>query len=276
MSHGRPTLIIRCPGRKPIRVHPGERLRIGRHASNDLVLSDDTVSRFHAVIQWDPDEDRPFVQDNGSANGIEVDGDCIELRSHLPGGNQVQIGRFTLSCEVTNVDERRYVAAVTDGPDPDTPAATLEGSDSVVLFSEKKIDIHGDATSPEELQRLLLDLEEKQRTGTLSVKTGEQKGRVTFCVGQVMSAQLGQATGRDALRDISLLERATYSFSRELRPVEDPLKLSIRRYIATELAEITKKLKAADKTKKLAAQAPKFFDERPDAGPSEQIDLSGL
>jgi pSer/pThr/pTyr-binding forkhead associated (FHA) protein len=255
VSHGRPTLIIRCAGRKPVRVHPGERLRIGRHASNDLVLSDDTVSRFHALIQWDPDEDRPFVQDNGSANGIEVDGDLIELKCHLPGGNQVAIGRFTLSCEVTNVDEKRYVASVTDSRSPDTPAATLEGSDSVVLFSEKKVDIQGETCSQAELQRLFLDLEEQQRTGTLSVKTGELKGRVTFCVGQVMSAQIADSTGRDALREILHVHQAAYFFSRELRPVEDPLKLSIRRYIMTELADMTKKLKAPARTQ------PKLFDE---------------
>lgn len=258
-----------------MRVHPGERLRIGRHASNDLVLSDDTVSRFHAVIQWDPDEDRPFVQDNGSANGIEVDGDAIELKTHIPGGNQIAIGRFTLSCEVTGVDEKHYVASVTSPPTPTSEGggAMLEESDSVVLFSEKKVDISGEATSSSELQRLLLDLEEQQRTGTLSVRTGEVKGRITFCVGQIMSAQFADSHGRDALRDAVLLERATYSFSRELRPVEDPLKLSIRGFIQTELADMTRRLKP-----QVRGASPAFFDERPPlpGGPPLDDTLSGL
>lgn len=270
MSATRPTLIVRCAGRKPVRVHPGQRLRIGRHASNDLVLSDDTVSRFHALIQWDPDEDRPYVQDNGSANGIEVDGDPIELKCHLPGGNRIAIGRFTLSCEVTGVDEKHYVASAASPPTPPGAASSsmLEESDSVVLFSEKKVAISGEATSATELQRLLLDLEAQQRTGTLSLRTGEVKGRITFCVGQVMSAQLAEDQGREALKDAVLLERVAYSFSRELRPVEDPLKLSIARFISTELADMTKRLKPI-------RSAPAFADDRPplEGGPAE---LPGL
>lgn len=232
MSATTPTLVIRCAGKKPLRMGPGQQVRIGRHASNDLVLADDTVSRFHAVISWDPDEDRPYVEDNGSANGVEVDGDLIEVRCHLPGGNQITIGRFTVAVEVVGVGEEAAQPVVSD----------LNDTDSVVLYTEKREQISGRATSPEELHRVLLDLEDKARTGTLSVRLGQVLGRLTFCAGQIMTAQCGDATGREALRELLTAGSSIYSFSRELRPVEDPLNVSVRSYLENELADLTKKI----------------------------------
>ncbi len=233
MSNNQPTLVVRCAGRKPLRMGPGQRIRIGRHASNDLVLADDTVSRFHAVIEWDPDEDRPHVVDNGSANGVEVDGDVIDVKCHLPGGNQIAIGRFTVVVEVTGVGDEEAPTVVPE----------LADTDSVVLYTEKREQLSGRTSSPEELHRVLLDLEENGRTGTLSLRlpTGAQ-GRVTFCQGQIMTASCGPASGRDALRELLLTPSAIYSFSRELRPVEDALNISVRTYLESELADLTKKI----------------------------------
>src|SRR5512134_3942918 len=94
------SMLIRTAGRKPAKIGPDERLRIGRHASNDLVFNDGTVSRFHAVLVWDPDEDRPYVRDNESANGVEVNGKPIDERRHLDGGDTISVGDFTLSLEL--------------------------------------------------------------------------------------------------------------------------------------------------------------------------------
>lgn len=210
---------------------PGERIRIGRHASNDLVLADETVSRFHATIEWDPDEDRPYVADNGSANGLEVDGELIEEKRYLPGGNQITIGRFTLMVEVTGVDDD--VGVVPE----------LNDSDSVVLYTEKRAELRGCTSTPEELHRVLLDLEANQRTGTLSLRLPPgTDARLTLCQGLIMTAQCGGAAGRDALREVLTTASVIYSFGREFRPVEDPLKISIRRYLESDLADLTKKI----------------------------------
>lgn len=233
MSANQPTLVVRCAGKKPLRMGPGQRVRIGRHASNDLVLVDDTVSRFHAVIEWDPDEDRPHVVDSGSANGVEVDGELIEEKCHLPGGNQIMIGRFLIAVEVTGVDG--------DGA-PGVGAPELNDSDSVVLYTEKREQLSGRASSPEELHRVMLDLEARERTGTLTVRLGVVQGRLTFCQGLIMTAQCGPATGHEALREVLTAGSAIYSFSRELRPVEDPLNISTRSYLENELRDLTKKI----------------------------------
>src|SRR3954469_23903048 len=53
-------------------VHDGEICRIGSAATNDLVLDDPTISRFHCSIQREGGSWR--IVDTGSTNGTRVDG----------------------------------------------------------------------------------------------------------------------------------------------------------------------------------------------------------
>jgi transcriptional regulator with GAF, ATPase, and Fis domain len=53
-------------------VHQGETCRIGTHSSNDLVLRDPAVSRFHCKLTFVDGVWR--LQDNGSLNGLTLDG----------------------------------------------------------------------------------------------------------------------------------------------------------------------------------------------------------
>jgi DNA-binding NtrC family response regulator len=55
--------------------HQGDMCRIGTHSSNDLVLRDPAVSRFHCKLTRDGVRWR--LQDNGSLNGTTLDGVCI-------------------------------------------------------------------------------------------------------------------------------------------------------------------------------------------------------
>lgn len=74
---------------------PGDRLTIGRHASNDLALPEDAeVSRLHAVLEvvgpsW-------VVRDLSSRNGTRVNGDLIHADRPLNGGDEVRIGATRL------------------------------------------------------------------------------------------------------------------------------------------------------------------------------------
>ncbi|MDF2692777.1 MAG: Response regulator of zinc sigma-54-dependent two-component system, partial [Labilithrix sp.] len=53
-------------------VHDGDICRVGSAASNDLVLDDPTISRFHCSIQRENGGWR--IVDTGSTNGTRVDG----------------------------------------------------------------------------------------------------------------------------------------------------------------------------------------------------------
>ena len=71
----------------------GEQLTIGRHADNDLVIDDPTVSGHHAVI-----EKMSYgyqIRDLNSTNGIRIDGKKTAL-SALEPEQAVVIGTHTV------------------------------------------------------------------------------------------------------------------------------------------------------------------------------------
>src|ERR1017187_5047509 len=84
-------------------VHQGEVCRIGTHSSNDLVLRAPAVSRFHCKLTRDGSIWR--VQDNGSLNGLALD------------GVRVRDAEFAAEGTIALGDSRLYVRAV-DGTDP--------------------------------------------------------------------------------------------------------------------------------------------------------------
>jgi pSer/pThr/pTyr-binding forkhead associated (FHA) protein len=72
--------------RYPLR---GTATRIGRLSDNDIVLDDDTVSRYHAVII---DTGNSFViTDLRSANGVDVAEERIRASATLADGDRICI-----------------------------------------------------------------------------------------------------------------------------------------------------------------------------------------
>src|SRR6187399_1829953 len=69
-------------------------VRIGTAASNDLVLSDPTVSRRHCAVV--PTEEGFRVSDEGSTNGVLV-GQMRIFEAVLPAGSQLRIGESTIA-----------------------------------------------------------------------------------------------------------------------------------------------------------------------------------
>ncbi len=68
----------------------GDVLRIGRMRENDIVISNASVSRFHAVLKRE--EGRVILEDSGSENGCYVNGTRVvgtrpaRTRRRDPGG----------------------------------------------------------------------------------------------------------------------------------------------------------------------------------------------
>jgi DNA-binding NtrC family response regulator len=67
-----------------------DRCSIGSHPLNDLVLDDETVSRFHCEVRIGKDGAR--VRDLDSLNGVIVDGVQV-LEAFLRGGSVLRLGR---------------------------------------------------------------------------------------------------------------------------------------------------------------------------------------
>jgi hypothetical protein len=76
--------------------------RIGRSRSADIRLDDPTVSRRHAVIVRTPEGDLRVLDDR-SMNGIYVNGEPVDW-SPLGDGDELQIGRYTLSVIESEID----------------------------------------------------------------------------------------------------------------------------------------------------------------------------
>jgi putative drug exporter of the RND superfamily len=73
----------------------GDSVRIGRDASNDVQFLGDTISRFHARVQFDPMSGAHVVVDLGSANGVYVNGQRIAVApasTRLHEGDRIEFG----------------------------------------------------------------------------------------------------------------------------------------------------------------------------------------
>jgi ABC-type multidrug transport system ATPase subunit/pSer/pThr/pTyr-binding forkhead associated (FHA) protein/ABC-type multidrug transport system permease subunit len=71
----------------------GDRLTLGRDPRNDLVLTDPSVSRFHAELRRELGE--AIVRDLGSSNGTRLDGESVRS-APLAVGSEIGIGSHKL------------------------------------------------------------------------------------------------------------------------------------------------------------------------------------
>ncbi len=75
----------------------GQRCCIGTHASNDLLLADAKVSRFHCEVRLE--RGRAAVHDVGSTNGTALDGVPV-VHAYLRAGSQLRLGETLLRFEI--------------------------------------------------------------------------------------------------------------------------------------------------------------------------------
>ena len=66
-------------------------ITVGRGHSNDLVLHDASVSRFHAVIKQLPDG-TVVIADRGSVNTVRVNGNKIPDETAIRDGDVAHVG----------------------------------------------------------------------------------------------------------------------------------------------------------------------------------------
>src|SRR3954467_5569593 len=70
---------------------------IGRGAANDLVLPDNSVSRFHAVLKCE--DGQTFIADRNSTNGVVIDGARITGEQLLHHNDVARLGAYELRFE---------------------------------------------------------------------------------------------------------------------------------------------------------------------------------
>jgi len=235
---------VRIPGQKPCRLKPGGCLKIGRHGENDVVLGGGAVSRFHAEVHWDPDEDRPYVEDKGSANGVEVDGVLIDGRAYIMGNDtNLGIGNHILLFSMVGkeVEPARAALLESGAVSGDSNAAMVR------LFSDKGANVEGEFASPNQLQRATQLLESDARTGTLTVMSEDRSYTFTFSQGRILRGETSEGSeGQDAVDELLTEVRGSFRFTREVEPAEANLDLAPSEMF-TNAAQDTTRMKGIER-----------------------------
>lgn len=132
-------LVVKAPDgtRRRLELLEG-RLSVGRSGDNDLAFSDDTsLSRHHLVLERD--EDGWYVQDLGSKNGTELNGERISGVRRLTAGDRIAVGRLLLVFDDPRGDLAGDVTFFA-GPGADLPpSATIVANLQDVLSGDNVI-----------------------------------------------------------------------------------------------------------------------------------------
>lgn len=85
---------------------PGKNI-IGRHEDSDIVILDLSVSRSHAEIDYDENEDKLVLTDLASANGTYVNGVYLEAPAYIAPNDELRIGMHLLQLTRLSTGETR-------------------------------------------------------------------------------------------------------------------------------------------------------------------------
>lgn len=108
--------------------HPvsGETFRIGRHADNELMVADASISRFHAEVKHELNS-RYVIRDLESLNGVYVNGRKART-AILSNGDLIELGDVTLKFTVFAAHDRPDIDASADSTvTPFRPADKKKG-----------------------------------------------------------------------------------------------------------------------------------------------------
>lgn len=134
-------IIVAGPNRGTVFDVHEDTCTIGRAHSNRVVLYDQRVSTYHAVVE--PDGGRYAIRDLGSANGTYVD-DLLVTRALLRPGSTIQIGETLLAFERPRLpDDQDADFRVVDATPGHTTAihATLAKDETTILEEDGTDDI---------------------------------------------------------------------------------------------------------------------------------------
>ena len=166
-------------------------LRVGRSRDNDLVLARDTVSTFHAYVEWR--EDGFYLRDLGSRNGTALDGRRVTDWQRLAVGQVVSFGpdaRWTVDDLVPPSPKTAEELEVQRGP---VGLTTAEAGHTTHRFAH-----------------LRLELTQRGEFGDITVHDGRRKVRFTeqelrFALLWVLAdARVQEATGDGWVDDDAL------------------------------------------------------------------------
>jgi hypothetical protein len=196
------------PDGQTVRFRVGERpVFIGRDPSNDVVLTDDTVSNRHASV-WIRDGD-VWLEDLRSTNGTTVNGGKATEPMKLKVGDVVEVGRKGKRFQVGTESEGGMAAATERAPYPSVEDVRVGMRKAI---QTDRFRIAGDPTAdlvvaaqPDEAATILV-----HPTGEIWLGRGDTCEELhdgeEFSVGQHRFRIAFGATGREATRHVKMTE----------------------------------------------------------------------
>ena len=143
-----------------------ERIAIGRHQANDIVLDDASVSSFHAVIL--KDRDTVSVVDLGSTEGTAIDGLRLRERTELKVWRSLRLGTVELRVEDTESRAPTRVRPLTAGTELRTQVSSAGDAETTALpsLAEIRFESLGGAASASGVAALDRERHERTRSGS--------------------------------------------------------------------------------------------------------------
>jgi pSer/pThr/pTyr-binding forkhead associated (FHA) protein len=213
MGSGERTVVyhVTRPDRDPAVLVKGRSLKIGRHPSNDVVLRHVSVSRHHATLKWEEGASLPMLVDEGSANGVQAEGERIDGSVSIGSQTRVEIGEVEVTVK----------PVVLTSPSSESTRLPIRG------VAQGKFD------DPGKIHRMLIRVEERAQSGTL--RLASQSARYEICLreGRIVSASSadGELVGEIALKLALSLEAGAYRFALKNVPAGGALDLSAKEFV---------------------------------------------
>lgn len=224
-------------GTRPVPLHCGDTLTLGRDAQNHVPLNDALSSRRHAVIEVD-ERGVAFLKDLGSSNGTFLNDDNVKGlgRTQLRSGDEMRIGG-TLFSYVTDdgTTEPRQLArkrsaeftemntitadagavrkAMANRETSLTPRGATVPAGNGAEASREPPDLSG-KLSEQNLAQVVQLLATNCRTGELRIQGDQRDGVCAFHEGRLFFAEAGVRKGEDAVYACALQADGRFAFRR--------------------------------------------------------------
>lgn len=97
--------------KKDVPLFAGDTFRVGRDASNDLVISGRVVSRFHSVFSASPSG--IVLMDLGSTNGTFINSQAVQFPTAISSGDTIEIGNIKVNLTISGESAGDFDLTVT-------------------------------------------------------------------------------------------------------------------------------------------------------------------
>jgi len=118
-------MIISGDNQRCVNLNMG-RTTIGRKSENTVVISDPSVSGYHAAITID--ENKAFIEDLGSTNGTFIDDKRIDMPYRLKDNTSILVGVSNLVFTMNRRPIKETVAFEPEKTEDESPKATTVNS----------------------------------------------------------------------------------------------------------------------------------------------------